>query len=126
MRLAHEGRRIAGQHEALAALEAATRRAFERGDDREVGEAARGFEAALAAHFDLEEQVHFPALHGHEPALGPKLEQLVREHAEFREALAALRRSAESGDRPAVAAAFDQVVARLRDHEVVEESLFPA
>ena len=125
LRLAHEGRRIAGQHDYLAALEATTRRALERGDAREMGEALRGFEGALCAHFDLEEQVHFPALHGHDPATGPELETLVTEHRGFRASLAQLRATAEAGDRAPVAAAFDALVVALRTHESREESLFP-
>jgi hypothetical protein len=125
LRLAREGRRIAGQHEYLAALEATTLRALERGDAREMGDALRGFEGALCAHFDLEEQVHFPALHGHEPALGAQLEQLVSDHRAFRESLAQLCATAASGDRGAVAAAFDALVVALRTHESREESLYP-
>jgi iron-sulfur cluster repair protein YtfE (RIC family) len=125
LRLAREGRRIAGQHEYLGALQATTRAALERGDPAEISNALRGFEGALGAHFDLEEHLHFPALHGHRPDLESRIEELVREHRVFRETLAGLRRQAESPDRPQLLSDFQSLTAALQRHEALEEDLFP-
>lgn len=128
LRLAHESRRIATQHAYLDALEATTLRALERGDAREMAEALRGFEGALDSHFALEEQVHFPALHGLDAALTDEIRDLVREHASFHDTLEALREDAGAGPadrvRPEVLARFGKLAAALRHHEEREEALF--
>jgi len=127
MRLAHEARRIATQHDYLDALESTTRLALERGDPREMGEALRGFDGALDAHFSLEEQVHFPALHGLDGSLGAEIETLVREHGSFRQAMAGLRARipgvAGTGLDPGILAEFERLAAVLRSHEQREEAL---
>jgi hypothetical protein len=125
LRLAHEGRRIVGQHAYLGALEATTLRALERGDAREIAEALHGFEGALGSHFDLEEQVHFPALHGHAPELAPELAALESDHRSLRDDVAGLRHRAEARDGTDLRAAFQSLMDALRDHEAREEALFP-
>jgi iron-sulfur cluster repair protein YtfE (RIC family) len=127
LRLAHEARRIASQHSYLDALEATTLRAFERGDLAEMQQVLHGFRASLDAHFALEEQVHFPALHGLRPAFQPELDELIREHVRFREELeridASLRAISSEGAAAEILAAFGDVTARLRRHEEREEQL---
>jgi iron-sulfur cluster repair protein YtfE (RIC family) len=120
LRLTHEARRIATQHAYLDALAATTRRAVERGDEGEAREALRGFRGALESHFALEEQLHFPALHGLHPALGDELAALVREHGEFRAALERLEQEPVGASGiPGLEALF----ASLRRHEDREERL---
>jgi iron-sulfur cluster repair protein YtfE (RIC family) len=125
LRLAHEARRIATQHGYLDALEATTLLSLERGDPSEMRQALHGFHGSLDAHFTLEEQVHFPALHGLRPDFGPELDELIREHGRFRAELhrieAALHGSA-SGAAEALAA-FREVAAGLGRHEEREERL---
>ncbi len=125
LRLAHEARRIATQHGYLDALEATTLRALERGDPGEMRQALHGFHGSLDAHFTLEEQVHFPALHGLRPDCEPELDELIREHARFRDELdrieAALRNPSEGGAD--ALAAFREVAASLGRHEQREERL---
>jgi iron-sulfur cluster repair protein YtfE (RIC family) len=125
MRLAHEARRIAGQHAYLDALESTTLRALERGDAVEMRQALDGFHGAVDSHFTLEEQVHFPALHGLRTELEPELLDLVREHEQFRSALARLdagvRRSPP--DAAELAAEFRELTADLGRHEQREEQL---
>jgi len=125
LRLAHEARRIATQHGYLDALEATTLLSLERGDPSEMRHALHGFHGSLDAHFTLEEQVHFPALHGLRPDFGPELDELIREHGRFRTELhrieAALHGTA-SGAAEALAA-FREVAAGLGRHEEREERL---
>jgi len=128
MRMAREARRIAGQHRYLDALHATTQRVLECGGADEMVQALRGFAGALVAHFSIEEQVEFPALHGLDPALAPALAELEREHVRFRGDLAALGELLQVGDpaeqRDPVVAGFGRVVVALREHESREESLF--
>jgi len=121
LRLVHEARRLAGQHGYLDALASATRRAIERDAGAETREALIGFRGALESHFALEEQLHFPALHGLRPELAGDLAELSREHAEFR---AALDRIEHHPGGAARTAALDTFSASLRLHEDREERLF--
>jgi iron-sulfur cluster repair protein YtfE (RIC family) len=125
LRLAHEARRIATQHGYLDALEVTTLRALERGDSNEMRQALHGFHGSLDAHFMLEEQVHFPALHGLRPDFGPELDELIREHARFRDELhrieAALQGPAQ--DAAEALSGFREVAASLGRHEEREERL---
>lgn len=124
-RLAHEARRIASQHSYLDAIEATTLRALERGEALEIRQSLRGFRGSLEAHFDLEEQVHFPALHGLHAELLPELNALIREHERFRAALARLGEGADRSppDPAELAAAFRDFAAELGRHEEREEQL---
>jgi iron-sulfur cluster repair protein YtfE (RIC family) len=125
LRLAHEARRIAIQHGYLDALEATTLRTLEHGDPTEMRQALHGFHGSLDAHFTLEEQVHFPALHGLRPDFGPELDELINEHASFRDELRRIETSLHGSAWGAaeVLAAFRDVAAGLGRHEEREERL---
>lgn len=127
LRLAHEAKRIAAQHEFLDALEGTTLRALERGAGDEMRSAMRTFAVSLGAHFRLEEQVQFPALHGLDAGLRPELDALMRDHGEFRTRMAGLEAMVADGDglvrRASVLASFGQLAAALREHEEREERL---
>lgn len=125
-RLAHASRRLAVQHEYLDALLATTRRALERNTPAEAREALHAFRGALDAHFALEEQVHFPALHGLEPARDREIEALVLEHRALRDRLLVLEGKVGREPRDGVARAFVELGASLRDHEDREERLLEA
>lgn len=122
MRLAHEAKRVAAQHDVIDAFERDARAALGGGDAAAIGTALQGFEKALLAHFSLEEEVHFPALHGLDAALRPQLEALERDHLGFREELARLVASRDAG--PARIEAFAALATALRQHEDREEALF--
>ena len=127
LRLAHEARRIASQHSYLDALDEATQLAFESGEPGEMQRALHAFQGSVEAHFAVEEQVHFPALHGLRPDFQAELDELIREHVRFREELhrieASLRNLGADGAGAHVPAAFRDVAARLRRHEEREERL---
>jgi iron-sulfur cluster repair protein YtfE (RIC family) len=126
LRLAHEARRIAVQHGYLDALEAATLRALERCTPAEAREALHGFRGALDAHFALEEQLHFPALHGLHAELAPEIGALERDHAEFRAAAEALEARVGLEPRGDVTHDFRALAERLREHEGREERMLSA
>ena len=123
LRLAHEAKRVAAQHEAIDAFEREVRAAFESGEAPALEASLRSLERALIAHFAIEEDVHFPALHGFDPGFAGEIQDLVREHVSFRETLARLiaERAATPADR---IAAFAALTGRLRKHEDREETLF--
>jgi hemerythrin-like domain-containing protein len=125
-RLAHASRRLSVQHEYLDALLATTRRALERNTPPEAREALHAFRGALDAHFALEEQVHFPALHGLDPARDREIEVLVLEHRALRDRLLVLEGKVGREPRDGVARDFVDLGAALRDHESREERLFEA
>lgn len=124
LRLARASRRLPAQHDFLDALLATTGRALDRTASAEAQEALRGFRGALDAHFQLEEEVHFPALHGLQPGLGAELEALVREHHALRDRLLGLEGRAGREPGPAVARDFAELALSLRQHESREERLF--
>ena len=124
LRLAHASRRLPAQHDFLDALLATTSRALERMPPAEAQEAMRGFRGALEAHFQLEEEVHFPALHGLEPRLQAELEALVLEHHALRDRLLVLEGRIGREPGAAVASDFAELAQTLREHESREERLF--
>lgn len=125
LRLAHASRRLAVQHDYLDALLAATQRALERNTPAEAREALAGFAGALEAHFALEEQLHFPALHGLRLELAPELEALMLEHRALRERMRALAERVGKEPRESVTAEFVALGGVLRVHESREEQLLP-
>lgn len=80
------------------------------------------YREAIDAHFALESEVVFPAVHGLEPRLGPELEALEREHALLGAALGAVQGKLERDPR-AGAEALASFVATLREHEAREEGI---
>jgi len=123
MRLAHEGRRVAAQHAALDAFEREIRAAFERGNASAIEASLQSLERALLAHFAIEEDVHFPALHGFDPGFAAEIQDLVREHVAFRDAFARLTAGAAATGADRIAA-FTELTEGLRKHENREEALF--
>lgn len=81
-RLQRALRRVEEQHRHLRAIQDEIDRAVS-GEASEISDWVARLRDALRAHFDLEEQVVFPALHGLVPALRQELERLEREHGNF-------------------------------------------
>jgi hypothetical protein len=122
-RMGKEARRISAQHRQLDVLYGVVADALQR---RDAQSARTGFERfcdALDAHFSLEQNFYFPALHGLRPALGAELAALAREHAELTVELEALRPRFDGADLDGCAAALDDFAVRLARHEGVEEQL---
>jgi hypothetical protein len=116
LRLRRALRRIEAQHDEL-------RRLFSEGDAAaRSGAERRAWRAclcdALCAHFQLEDEMVFPALHGLYPRVLPTLAELSREHETFLAQLRAMLDAADGtpDDFPAMRHAFG-------DHERREEAL---
>jgi hemerythrin-like domain-containing protein len=127
-RLDRESRRISSQHRQLDVLLQAVATALEC-EDRPAARAHFVRVAdALDAHFAIEEELTFPAVHGLRPALGPTLASLASEHDVLRERTQgvadALQRDGHSGGELLVS--LDSLVESLRAHEDREEALLQA
>jgi iron-sulfur cluster repair protein YtfE (RIC family) len=118
-RLRRAVRRSESQHGQLRALLAEIEGPVRAGALTVPGEWIARLRDALQAHFELEDQVLFPALHGLEPTASGSIETLSREHADFLSELGA------SLAEPSGCAcdAFLRLRAALGDHERREEQL---
>jgi hemerythrin HHE cation binding domain-containing protein len=118
-RLRRAVRRSESQHVQLRALLAEIEAPLRRGMRMIPAEPLARLRDALQAHFELEDQTLFPAVHGLQPTAGGSIEALCREHAQFLgelgDALGAT--SGCDGD------AFVRLRAALGDHERREEQL---
>jgi hemerythrin-like domain-containing protein len=122
-RVRRAARKIAEQHRHMAQLLRVFEETLADGAGEGAVEALGLYCGAVDAHFSLEDDVFFPALHGLNPNRGDALEALSREHAHYRAELEALRRSLEAGELPAFVGRFESFVQEVRRHEVREERL---
>jgi hypothetical protein len=114
LRLRRAEQRTREQHTRLRALLRDAEAAVRTGEPHE--ERLRSLRDALAAHFELEESIAFPALHGLEPASGSELEELCSDHHAFLDELAKLADGAPDAARRVLA-----LGRALREHESREE-----
>lgn len=126
LRLKKEAQRVASQHQQLDQFHSVFSDALARGDAGAARIALERFTEALDAHFSLEEEFYFPALHGHRKQLAPDLEHLARDHAVLRAALAEVTGELARENLHAGEAALNAWLARLREHERAEEKLIEA
>lgn len=109
------------QHQQIRMIGDELGRAIASGRVEDVETCVGRLRDALRAHFDLEEGVLFPALHGLVPSTQPELTQLERDHGAFLEVLHSLLPQ-EGGNAPAPVDLAD-LRARLAAHEAREERL---
>jgi iron-sulfur cluster repair protein YtfE (RIC family) len=114
------------QHRQLDALRREVTGALERGARAEGRHALETFASALAAHFDLEQTVFFPALHGLSPSRTQELEALEREHGGFLAAIRRVQDEIETLPAEASERAFARFLSGLGGHEQREEKLVGA
>lgn len=122
-RLRRLSQQIADQHRHLAGLRDEIEAALARGAASDARRELKRYETALAAHFELEQSLFFPALHGLSPAHASGLEALEREHAGLHADLRAIGAGVEERTPDASREPFKRWLARLRDHERREEIL---
>jgi hypothetical protein len=79
--------------------------------------------AAIDAHFEMEDGVFFPALHGLHPGSGPELELLMGEHEGFRDRFERLRDGITGSSLEAFAEAYREFSRSIGEHEGREERL---
>jgi hemerythrin len=125
--LRHRLRRIAGQiddqHRHLRRFQEELRGAITPSSSAGAAPACARFRDALLAHFELEERLFFPALHGFDRSTEPTLVELQDRHISLRQEIERLH-SLISEDAADVAAMLEQLLAHLNDHERDEETLW--
>jgi hypothetical protein len=116
-------RQMGDQHRGLREIHERLAAALAAGNRREATDAFVRFRHALGAHFELEEGVFFPALHGLHPEEGPDLEALGREHGELLGALQRIAPLLEAAPLEGVGTEFAGFRGELGAHEHREEGL---
>lgn len=122
-RVAIEARRISSQHRQLDELYALLTRALAQGDAEGSRRGFQRFRDALEAHFAMEDEVHFPALHGLRPELETSLMELVADHRGFVGELDRVAAELEADELEAAAARLTSMANRLAAHEDREEAM---
>ncbi len=122
-RLRIEARRISSQHRQLDELYALLVKALDEGVQGPVRRGFERFRDALEAHFSMEDNVHFPALHGLRPELDGLLTRLVDEHRTLRDKLARVQDAFLAGDLETGLERLDAFAEELAEHEDREEDL---
>jgi len=80
-------------------------------------------QGALNAHFTVEEQIVFPALHGFHSELADKILALERDHERLREDLDRLTLAIVASDNTTARRALEEFDAALSAHERCEERI---
>jgi iron-sulfur cluster repair protein YtfE (RIC family) len=122
-RLRRAARQMATQHEHLRTLIHAIADAAEDGRVAEIPESVDRLRGAIEAHFSLEDDVFFPALHGLRPEAGRDLNALMREHVDFLEELARLRTDLTTDALDTFAKGYRAFCKSIAEHECREERL---
>ncbi len=122
-RLKRAARRVADQHHAIADLYQAL---SEELTERPKSELRAGFDRyrlALTAHFDLEEQIFFPAVRGADASQSAQIRKLVESHSKMRIELAHLGDSIDSLAADGFSRRLIGFATILASHERQEEML---
>ena len=123
-RLRRVVRQMGDQHRRLRALTRGLHEALAPPPDpREALSCFDPYRDALEAHFRLEGEIFFPALHGLHPEWEPRLVALEEEHETLRQELAALRADLEADAAREAGSRLEAFLSRLADHEAREERL---
>jgi len=122
-RLGRAARHTAEQHRHIQEILRDFDRAVREGDRSALADVFRLYRSALTAHFSLEEEVFFPALHGLHPEHAGELDALSREHQEVNAVLEELDARVEAEEVDSFLRAFQELVDRLTGHEQREEAL---
>jgi hypothetical protein len=81
------------------------------------------YREALEAHFDLEDEVVFPAILGYRPTWQARLSQLLLEHERFRSELREIHEGLERAFGDSSARRIAALKEALAEHERAEERL---
>lgn len=122
-RLKRAMRQMVDQHRHLGPIRAEVTLALGGGERERSRVAYRNYLEAIEAHFQLEGEVFFPALHGLHPEFASDLDALDREHGVLLAKLRALGPRIEGGALADSGPALEHFSAVLGDHERREERL---
>jgi transposase len=116
-------RQIGDQHRQLREIHDRLGAAIASGEQREARDALVRYRHAIGAHFELEDEVFFPALHGLHPEEREELEALGRDHLHLLAALERLSPPLEASSLDRFNTAFQAFRDDLAKHEQREEAL---
>jgi len=116
-------RQIEAQHRHLGPIYQALGEALARGVAEPARSAFQRYHEAIDAHFELEEQFFYPALHGLHPEITAGLEELGRDHRRFLEQARRIEALLLDGDIAHGSQQLDVFADELREHEAREERL---
>ena len=116
-------RQIGEQHRQLREIHDGLGAAIASGERPAARDAFVRYQHAIGAHFELEDQVFFPALHGLHPEEQESLEALGRDHGVLIAALQLLAPLLGESALERFGAAFDAFRRDLAQHEQREEAL---
>jgi hypothetical protein len=125
-RISRLSEQVGRQHRHLEELRAEVAEALRCAAPAEACRWLEQFNAALVAHFELEQNIFFPALHGLDPSRKRELEALEREHVDLLADLASVLTGIGSEGWGDAALRFQSCLDRLRGHERIEERLVGA
>ena len=116
-------RQMSDQHRNIRAIHRSIRDALQRGGVNDARAAFDRLQNAMDAHFALEDEVFFPALHGLRPEFADSLEALSHEHADFAVVLRGLGADLEASGVESFQIGFEAYARSLAAHEVREEKI---
>ena len=123
-RLKRVARQISDQHRHLRVVYAELAEALTGAEPApDALERFAHYREAIEAHFALESDTFFPAVHGLHADWGSALAALDRAHDQLREVLARLERCIQGGSSDDAARGLADFATELRDHEAREEEL---
>ena len=122
-RLQRAARQIAQQHQHLNELLREIDHALAAGDRARLGKIFAAYRGLVDAHFSLEDEVFFPALHGLHPEHGSELEALSSEHVGFGAQLSRLEADLAADLVDSFERGLRGLVDELNRHETREEKL---
>lgn len=123
-RLRRAARQIGQQHQHLREVLASLQRSLGDGAPPDaMRDQLDRYREALDAHFSLENDVLFPALHGLRPEHTGELEVLEAEHVDFSARLGRMGELLRGALRAEVGAALDGFARDMAAHDVREERL---
>jgi iron-sulfur cluster repair protein YtfE (RIC family) len=122
-RLRYEANRISSQHKKLDELYDTVRHDLDRRARHTAYVSFGRFRDALEAHFEIEDRVYFPAVHGMCPEHRGLLDVLSADHVGFCEELLRIHKLLGSHELDESDRRLKGLVVVLRDHEKREDGL---
>ena len=110
-------------HRSCDGLWAAVEEAAEGGDTAKIADAWKRFEAAMRRHFDMEEQVLFPAFEHASGMQGGPTMVMRMEHQQMRGVLDQMAAAAERGEWDTIVDQGDTLLMLIQQHNAKEEGI---
>jgi len=122
-RLSRQRSGIASQHRQLDVFVRKISQALRQGQRRDCETAVYQLQGALNAHFVVEEQIVFPALHGLNSKLADQIVALERDHERLRENVDRLALAIVASDITTAQRNLEEFDTALSAHERSEEQI---